>query len=60
MVPEFLKFVGCRVGSGLMETVFILVTVDLLGWNGNWMKLATSVIVVILNYFASKLLVFKK
>ena len=58
--PEFTKFVGCRIGSGVLETAIIFVTVDLLSWNGNWMKLATSVIVVILNYFASKLLVFKK
>lgn len=58
--PEFTKFVGCRIGSGLLETAIIFVTVDLLSWNGNWMKLATSVIVVILNYFASKLLVFRK
>ena len=59
VIPEFTKFVGCRIGSGLMETAIIFVTVDLLCWNGNWMKLATSVLVVILNYFASKLLVFR-
>jgi len=58
--PEFLKFVGCRVGSGVLETAIIFVTVDCLSWNGNWMKLATSVLVVILNYFGSKLLVFRK
>ena len=58
--PEFTKFVGCRIGSGVLETAIIFVTVDLLCWNGNWMKIATSVIVVILNYFASKLLVFRK
>ena len=58
--PEFIKFVGCRIGSGVLETAIVFVTVDLLYWNGNWMKLATSVLVVILNYFASKLLVFKK
>ena len=58
--PELTKFVGCRVGSGLLETLFLLVTVDIFGWNGNWMKLITSVFVIILNYFASKLLVFTK
>lgn len=60
VLPELFKFVGCRVGSGALETVFLLVTVDLLAWNGNYMKLITSVLVVILNYFASKLLVFRK
>lgn len=58
--PEFTKFVGCRIGSGVLETAIIFVTVDLLCWNGNWMKLATSVLVVILNYFASKFVVFSK
>ena len=58
--PELTKFVGCRVGSGLLETLFLLVTVDIFGWNGNWMKLITSVFVIVLNYFASKLLVFQK
>ncbi len=58
--PELTKFVGCRIGSGLLETVIIFVAVDYLKWNGNIWKLVTSVLVVILNYFASKLLVFKR
>lgn len=60
VVPEFTKFVGTRVASGLLETVILLVTVDLLGWNGIIWKLVTNVIVVILNYIGSKLLVFRK
>ena len=58
--PELTKFVGCRIGSGILETLFLLVAVDILHWNGNWMKLITSVLVVILNYFGSKFLVFAK
>ena len=58
--PELTKFVGCRVGSGALETGIIFLTVDLLCWNGNIMKLVTSVLVVILNYIGSKLLVFRK
>lgn len=60
VIPELSKFVGCRVGSGFAETAIIFLTVDLLQWNGNLWKLLTSVLVVILNYIASKLLVFKK
>ena len=59
VVPEFSKFVGCRVASGAMESLIILVSVDILGWNGNVWKLLTSVLVVILNYIGSKLLVFR-
>ena len=60
VIPELTKFVGCRVGSGALETGIIFLTVDLLCWNGNIMKLVTSVLVVILNYIGSKLLVFRK
>ena len=60
VVPELTKFVSCRVASGVMETLILLLTVDILHWNGNVWKLLTSVLVVILNYFGSKLLVFKK
>lgn len=58
VLPELTKFVGCRIGSGLLETVILYVTVDCLAWGGNIMKLITSILVVILNYIASKLLVF--
>ncbi len=60
VVPELMKFVGTRLGTGGVETVILLVTVDLMGWNGNLWKLLTSVLVVILNYIGSKLLVFRK
>ena len=60
VIPELTKFVGCRVGSGALETGIIFLTVDMLGFNGNVMKLVTSVLVVVLNYIGSKLLVFKK
>lgn len=58
--PELMKFVGCRLGSGAAETAILYVAVDLLGGNGNLWKIITSVLVVILNYIASKLLVFRK
>ena len=55
---ELWKFVGCRAFSGLVETAVIFVTVDWLQWDGNWMKIVTAVFVVILNYVASRFLVF--
>ena len=60
VIPELTKFVGCRIGSGLAETAIIFVTVDLLLLNGNIIKILTSVLVVVLNYVASKLVVFRK
>ncbi len=58
--PELTKFVGCRIGSGVLETAIIWLTVDMLTWNGNLMKLITSVLVIVLNYFGSKFFVFIK
>lgn len=58
--PELLKFVSCRVASGVFETVFIGLTVDWLHWHGLLMKIIVSIVVVILNYIGSKLLVFRK
>ena len=59
ILPELSAFIGCRVGSGLLETGILFLAVDCLCWNGNVMKLVTSVLVVILNYIGSKLLVFR-
>ena len=59
VIPELSKFVGSRIASGGIETAIIFVTVDLLRWDGNIMKLVTSILVVVLNYVTSKLIVFK-
>ncbi len=58
--PELTKFIGCRVGSGVLETAILWLTVDMLAMNGNWMKVITSVLVIVVNYFGSKFLVFIK
>ena len=58
VIPELIKFVGCRIGSGFLETAMIWLFVDTLLWNGNWVKIIVSIIVVLLNYIFSKLLVF--
>ena len=60
VLPELMKFIGCRIGSGVAETVILIVTVDWLLWNGNAMKLLTAVLVIVLNYLGSNLFVFRK
>ena len=60
VLPELTKFVGCRITSGLLETLAIFLFVDLLERNGNWVKIIVSVLVVILNYIFSKWIVFQK
>ena len=60
LITEFLRFMGCRVISGVIETGIIFVCVDLLGIDGNLIKILTGILVIILNYIGSKLLVFRK
>ena len=60
VIPELTKFISCRLASGILETLILLLTVDCLHWNGNIWKLVTQVLVVIVNYVGSKLLVFRK
>ena len=60
VVPELVKFVGCRLFSGILETVMLWLTVDLLNFDGNIWKIVTSIVVIILNYIGSKLFVFQK
>lgn len=57
---ELTAFVACRIGSGVLETLIMFVTVDILSLNGNITKIAVSILVVILNYIGSKFLVFKQ
>lgn len=58
-LPELIKFVGCRVASGVLETVILFLAVDCMAWNGNIWKLVTQVLVIVINYVGSKLLVFR-
>lgn len=55
---EGIKFVGGRLGSGMIETALLVLTVDYMNWEGNLMKALLSVMVVISNYVISKWLVF--
>ena len=59
VVPELIRFVSCRLASGVMETVILFLAVDCMNWDGNIWKLITQVLVIIINYVGSKLLVFR-
>lgn len=59
VAKELVSFLGCRLVSGVIEVLILMLTVDILAWDGNWMKLITSMLVVFVNYFGSKFWVFK-
>lgn len=60
LTREALSFFSCRALTGLMDLVIMYVAVDLLhGPNLVW-KLISNVLVIIINYVASKLFIFRK
>lgn len=60
IIKEFIKFVNCRLTSGIIEMILLFLLVDMLAVNDIISKLVIGVIVVILNFIFSKLFVFKK
>ena len=57
---EVVSFFGARALSGILDVGFMWLFVDTMGFNDKWMKLISNVFVVIFNYVASKLVVFRK
>ena len=60
MLREIVSFVSCRLLTGLMDLAIMFVCVDLLGLNDLVIKILSNVLVIILNYIASKCLIFRK
>lgn len=59
-IQEAVKFLMCRVGTGIIDVIIMYVSVDLLSIAATPMKVLSNIIVVILNYVASKVVVFNK
>lgn len=57
---EIISFFSCRLATGGLDLVIMVVFVDLLGINDMVIKALSNIIVIILNYVASKLLIFSK
>lgn len=60
LLPELWKFVSCRLATGGMDLFIMWVGVDILQGPATSLKIASNVLVIILNYIASKLLIFKR
>ncbi len=57
---EIISFYTYRVLTGILDVIIMYVCVDKLSFNDMLIKVVSSIIVIILNYIASKLVVFKK
>jgi len=57
---ELLSFFGCRILTGILDVLIMALAVDMMGWNGLIWKIISNVIVIVLNYIASKFFIFRK
>ena len=60
LIMEIISFFGCRLLTGILDVAIMYVAVDVFGWDSTLWKLISNVLVIILNYIASKLIIFKK
>ena len=60
LLSEIWKFISCRLATGALDLGFMYIGVDLLHGPAMILKIISNIIVIILNYVASKLLIFKK
>ncbi len=57
---EFAFFLACRLFTGLLDIFIMYLFVDRLGWHDLVMKFLSNFIVILANYIASRLFIFKK
>lgn len=57
---EILTFLGVRIGTGILDVAIMYVTIDIMTWPSLFWKCVSNVIVIVLNYVASKLVIFNK
>jgi len=60
LMKEFGSFVACRVATGVLDEIIMIVGVDVLGIWGLGVKVFANILVIILNYIFSKLLIFRR
>ena len=60
LVREISSFFFCRLGTGILDLAVMYLCVERLRWYDMPVKLFSNVLVIILNYAASKWLIFQK
>ena len=59
ILRESVSFFLCRLGTGVLDWVLMYLLVDCLHRPDLWVKIGVNVVVILLNYVASKLLIFR-
>lgn len=60
IVKEIFSFFSCRIATGAVDWACMFIFVDILGMHDVLIKAGANILVIILNYVASKLVIFKK
>lgn len=59
VMKEISSFFGCRLATGVLDVLIMFISVDILNLNGMLMKCFSNILVIIINYIASKFMIFK-
>lgn len=60
IIKEIGSFFSCRLATGFVDLGCMWIFVDILNFNDVVIKILSNVLVIILNYIASKLFIFRK
>ena len=59
LTKEISSFFACRLLTGFLDVGIMWLGVDLLHFNSTLLKIVANIVVIVLNYVASKLFIFK-
>ena len=59
LMQEFITFIVCRLATGAIDLIIMYIAVDVMKWNAVFMKVISNIIVIVLNFVASKVFIFK-
>lgn len=58
LYKEMISFYGCRLTTGIIDLIIMIIFVEIFCFNDMIIKILSNVLVIVLNYVASKLYVF--
>lgn len=60
IMREMSSFFACRLATGIVDWAAMFVFVDVVGMDDVIVKAAANIVVIVLNYIASKMVIFKE
>lgn len=60
LIREVISFFSARIFTLVVESIFLNIFIDRLGYDSTVMKIISNILVIILNFIFSKIFIFKK